>query len=176
MTATSSTANSAAPVNRPTYHYPPGMPDMTITREFNAPRALVWKAITDPALVPRWWGRENSPAVVDKMDVRVGGVWRFIGRAPDGSEYAFNGVYREITPPQRLVQTFEYEGAPGHISVETMTLEELGSKTRMTVHSVFDSVEDRDGMVQSGMEEGASETYDRLEALLQELQEGRRPA
>lgn len=173
MTAPSSSpVNSAAPVNVPTYHVPPGRPELTITREFNAPRDLVWKAITDPDLVPRWWGREGSPVVVEKMDVRVGGAWRFLDHAPDGTAVGFRGVYREITPPQRIVQTFEYEGFPGHISVETMTLEDLGGRTRMTVHSVFDSVEDRDGMVQSGMEEGATETYNRLEALLHEMQKG----
>lgn len=172
MTATnsSSTANSAAAANPTTYAIPPGKPELTITRVFNAPRDLVWKAMTDPALVPRWWGREGSPVVVDKMDVRVGGEWRFIDHAPDGSQVGFRGVYREITPPERIVQTFEYEGMPGHVSLETMTLEDHGAKTRFTVRSVFDSVEDRDGMVASGMEEGATETYNRLEALLQELQ------
>lgn len=170
MSATNTNTRSSAPVNKPTYHVPPGKPELTITRVFNAPRDLVWKAITDPALIPRWWGREGSPVVVDKMEVRVGGAWRFVDHAPDGSEVGFRGVYREITPPQRMVQTFEFEGMPGHISVETMTLEERGNQTLMTVRSTFDTVEDRDGMVQSGMEEGATETYARLEALLQELQ------
>jgi uncharacterized protein YndB with AHSA1/START domain len=110
------------------------------------------------------------------MDVRPGGVWRFVQRGPDGSEYAFNGVYREIAPPQRIVSTFEFEGMPGHVSVETLTLEEHTGKTKVTSMSLFQTVEDRDGMLQSGMEAGAAETYDRFAELLEALQEERNPA
>jgi uncharacterized protein YndB with AHSA1/START domain len=92
-----------------------------------------------------------------------------VERAKDGPESGFRGEVREIVPPERIVQTFEWEGLPGHISVETMQLEDLGGRTRITVTSVFDSVEDRDGMLQSGMEQGAGESYDRLEAYLQTL-------
>ena len=109
------------------------------------------------------------------MDVRPGGVWRFVHRAADGGEYAFNGVYREIVPPKRLVYTFNYEGAPGHEAVETVTFEEAeGGKTRMTDHLLFETREERDGMLNSGMEEGAAETIDRLAELLRELQAGER--
>jgi uncharacterized protein YndB with AHSA1/START domain len=138
-----------------------------MTRVFDFPRELVFKAMTDPQAVPKWWGPRSVTTRVDKMDVRPGGAWRFIHTGEDG-EYAFNGVYREIVPPARLVYTFEFEPMPGHVLVETITLEDLGGKTKMTDTSLFDNVEDRDGMLQSGMESGATETMDRLEELLQE--------
>jgi len=145
------------------------------SRIMDAPPELVFKAYTDPELIPRWWGPRRYATTVDKMDVRPGGVWRFVHRAADGGEYAFNGVYREIVPPQRLVYTFNYEGAPGHEAVETVTFEEAeGGKTRMTDHLLFETREERDGMLNSGMEEGAAETIDRLAELLRELQAGER--
>ena len=101
------------------------------------------------------------------MDFRPGGEWRFLNRDQEGNEFAFNGVYREIVPPERIVQTFEFERVPGHISTETLTLEDLGGKTRLTARAVFDTKADRDGMLGSGMEEGAAETYDRLGELLE---------
>jgi uncharacterized protein YndB with AHSA1/START domain len=103
---------------------------------------------------------------VDKMDVRPGGMWRFVQVDDKGNEYAFHGVYHEIKAPERLVFTFEFEGMPGHISLETGTFEEFEGKTRLTGRSVFQTVEDRDGTLKSGLEEGASETMDRLAELL----------
>jgi len=101
------------------------------------------------------------------MDVRPGGVWRFIQHDADGNEFGFNGEYREIVPPERLVNTFEFEGMPGHIIIDTAMFEELpDGKTKLTVTSLFDTVEDRDGMLKSGMEGGAIETWDRLAELL----------
>jgi len=145
------------------------------SRIMDAPPELVFKAYTDPELIPRWWGPRRYATTVDKMDLRPGGVWRFVHRAADGGEYAFNGVYREIVPPKRLVYTFNYEGAPGHEAVETVTFEEAeGGKTRMTDHLLFETREERDGMLNSGMEEGAAETIDRLAELLRELQAGER--
>lgn len=146
--------------------------EIVVTRVFDAPRELVFKAMTDPELIPRWWGPRNHTTTVDTMDVRLGGAWRFLCRDSDGTEYAFRGEIREITPPERIVQTFEFEGMPGSISVETLTLEEHDGKTMVTVTSLFDTVEERDGMLQSGMQEGASQTYDRLADLLEELQRG----
>ncbi|MFN8533402.1 MAG: SRPBCC domain-containing protein [Dehalococcoidia bacterium] len=141
--------------------------EIVLTRLFDAPRDLVWKVITDPALIGRWWGEGTT---VDQMDVRPGGTWRFISHGEDGAEYAFRGEYREIVPPVRIVQTFEFEPMAGHISVETMTLQEQpDGKTLVTVHALYDSREDRDGVIQSGMEHGAAATYDRLEALLLSL-------
>jgi uncharacterized protein YndB with AHSA1/START domain len=142
--------------------------EIFMTREFDAPRELVFKAITDPKLIPNWWGPRKYTTIVDRMDVRPGGAWRFINRGPDG-EHGFKGQYREIVPPERIVQTFEWEGLPGHVSVETLILEEIDGKTRMTATSVFDTKEDRDGMFESGAESGARETWDRLTEVLAEL-------
>ena len=147
--------------------------ELQITREFDAPREIVFKAMTDPALVARWWGPRRYKTVVDTMDVRPGGKWRMRNIAADGGEHAFRGEYREVTPPERVVWTFEYEPLAGHISVETMTLTERDGRTLLTVHDVFSSKEDLDGMLQSGMESGASESYDRLEELLAELKKSR---
>ena len=138
-----------------------------LTRVFDAPRELVYQTMMDPALVSQWWGPRRYKTVVEKMDARVGGKWRFGNIAADGGEHWFNGEYREIVPNERVVQTFEYEPLPGHISVDTMTLEDLGDgRTLMRVRSRFASKEDADGMIQSGMEEGARETYERLEEIL----------
>ncbi|MFN2521291.1 MAG: SRPBCC family protein [Candidatus Limnocylindria bacterium] len=143
--------------------------EIVITRELDAPRDLVLSAITDPALIPNWWGPRRYTTTVDKMDVRAGGAWRFINSGPDG-EHGFRGEYREIVPPEKIVQTFEWEGLPGHISVETLTLEEVSGKTRMTATSVFDTKEDRDGMWETGAETGARETWDRFAEQLEALQ------
>ena len=147
----------------------PGMHALAMTRDFNAPRALVFKAMTDPTFIPRWWGSNDYTTTVDKMDVRMGGIWRYVSRDADGNEFAFRGVYHQIMPPERLVYTFEWEGMPGHILLETVTFEERGGKTTVTDSSVFQSVEDRDGMIQQGMEDGANETWDRLEELLRAM-------
>lgn len=144
----------------------PGTYEIVITREFNAPREKVWKAFTDPALVPKWWGFSNT--VVDQMEVRMGGVWRYVERTEQG-EFAFRGVYHQVSAPERLVYTFEWEGMPGHILLETITLEDRDGKTIMTDSSVYQSVADRDGMLETGMEEGATISMDRLEALLETL-------
>ena len=100
------------------------------------------------------------------MEVRVGGIWRFVQRDDRGSEFAFHGVYHEVTPPERLVYTFEFEGTPGHVLLESVKFEDAGGGTRLTDTSVFQSVEDRDGVLESGMESGAIETMDRLAELL----------
>jgi uncharacterized protein YndB with AHSA1/START domain len=147
----------------------PSNQEIVMARVFNAPRELVFKAHTDPNLIPKWWGRRNYTTTVDKLDLRVGGAWRFVQRDADGNEYAFNGVYREIVPPERLSYTFEFEGMPGHVLVETLTFEEQDGKTRLTVTGLYQSAEDRDGMLQSGMEEGANESYDQLAELLEAL-------
>ncbi|MCC2627705.1 MAG: activator of ATPase 1 family protein [Thermomicrobiales bacterium] len=137
--------------------------EIRMTRVFNAPRELVFQAHIDPQHVPHWWGQRRSTTIVDVMDVRPGGAWRFVQRDPEGNEYGFRGEYREVVPPERLVYTFEYEGMPGHILVETVTFEEHDGKTMVSSTALFDSVEDRDGMLESGMESGAIESWDRLE-------------
>lgn len=140
--------------------------EILVTRRFDAPRALVFRAHTDPALIPLWWGQRASTTVVDQMDVRPGGAWRFVQRAPDGSEYGFRGEFREIAPPERLVQTFEFEGMPGHVILQTMTFAEQDGKTTLTTHERYASQEDRDGMLAAGMEGGMNETYARLDELV----------
>lgn len=150
----------------------PGKQEMTITREFDAPRELVFKVVTDSELLPQWWGPRYLTTEVDQMDVRPGGQYRYIQRDPDGNVYAFHGVYHEILAPERIIDTFEFEGLPetGHVALETMRLEALpGGRTRLIAHSVFQSLADRDGMLQSGMESGVIDTYNRLEELLKQM-------
>lgn len=148
--------------------------EILITREFDAPRDVVFKAMTDPDLIPRWWGPRKDTTRVDKMDVRPGGAWRFIVRDPDGNESGFRGEYREIVAPERIVQTFEWEPMAGHISVETAEFTEHDGRTLLTNRTLFASKEDRDGMIQSGMEGGLRETHDRFAELLAELPDAAR--
>jgi uncharacterized protein YndB with AHSA1/START domain len=148
----------------------PGTHEIVMARVFDAPRELVFQVMTDPTLIPQWWGQRDTTTIVDKMDVQAGGLWRYIQRDQQGNEFAFHGVYHSIIAPERMVDTFEFEGMPGHVLLETMTLEsQAGGKTKVTVSSVFQSVADRDGMLSSGMEAGANESYDRLEELLKTL-------
>ena len=144
----------------------PGKQEIIITSTVDAPRDLVFKAYTDPNAIPQWWGPRGLTTVVDQMDVRPGGIWRFVHRDADGNEYGFHGVYHDVVSPERIVSTFEFEGMPGHVLLATMTFEEQDGKTKLTDASVFQSVEDRDGMLQSGMEGGASESMDRLDEYL----------
>ena len=143
----------------------------TMSRVFDAPRELVWKVCSDPELIPKWWGPRYLTTTVDKMELKVGGVWRYIQKDAEGNEYAFNGVYKEILPPERMVYTFEFEPMAGHVSTDTITLEELpDGKTKITTRTTFETIEDLEGMLQSGMEGGAVETWDRLEEVLVEAQ------
>lgn len=143
--------------------------EIGMRRVFNAPRELVWAAYTEPKHVANWWGLRGATTIVDKLDVRPGGEWRYIQRGPDGTEYAFHGEYKEVVPPSKLVSTFEFEGMPGHVVTDSTTFEEEDGKTTVTVLSLFATVEDRDGMIASGMEVGANESWDRLEELLATL-------
>jgi uncharacterized protein YndB with AHSA1/START domain len=140
-------------------------------RVFDAPRDRVFAVYTDPKLIPEWWGPRGTTATVDEMDVRPGGRWRFVITNSDGSEVpAMHGTYREVTPPERLVQTFEWEGMPGHVSVDTVEFEDLGEgRTKVTTTSIFHTTEERDGFLESGMEHGLGETYERLEEVLARL-------
>ena len=145
----------------------PGRHDVVLTRVFDAPRELVYRVFTDPEQVPHWWGPGSLDTVVDEMDVRPGGRWRYVQTDSDGNEYGFHGIYHQVTPPERLVYTFEFEGMPGHVMMETITFEDLGDgRTKLVDVGIFQSIEDRDGMVQSGMESGASASMDRLAVLL----------
>jgi uncharacterized protein YndB with AHSA1/START domain len=148
----------------------PGKHEIIMTRVFDAPRELVFTVMTDPAHIPQWWGQRHNTTTVDKMDVQAGGLWRYVQRDQQGNEFAFHGVYHSITAPERVIDTFEFEGMPGHVILETMILaEQPDGKTKMTVSSVFQSVADRDGMLSAGMESGATESYDRFDELLATL-------
>ena len=145
----------------------PSEREIHVERVFDAPREQVFKAYTDPELIPQWWGPHETTTIVDVMDVRDGGSWRFVGREADGTENAFRGTYREVKPPERLVQTFEWEGMPGHVAVETAEFEDLGDgRTKVVTTSLFHTPEERDGMLESGMESGMNESYARLDELL----------
>lgn len=147
----------------------PGRQDIVMTRTFDAPRELVWRAMTEPELVSRWWGLEKTTTVIDRLDFRPGGSWRFVEREADGREYAFHGVIHDVNGPESFTQTFEFEGMPGHVLLERHGLEEVDGRTLYTSLAVFQSVEDRDGMVASGMETGAGQSMDLLEELLRTL-------
>lgn len=144
----------------------PGKQEVTISRVFAAPSELVFKAYTDPLLIPQWWGPKKYTTTVNKMDVRPGGAWRFVQHSAEGKQYGFHGFYHEILPSERLVYTFEYEGRPGRGLLEMVTLEEHEGMTKLIDKSVFQCVDDRDEMFKSGMEEGATESMDRLAELL----------
>ena len=157
--------------NKTTITAEPGKQDLFITREFDAPRELVFKAHTDPDLFVQWLGPRGLTTTLEKFEPVSGGGWRFIQKDKDGNEYSFHGVFHEISE-ERMIQTFEFEGLPesGHVTLETMKLEALpNGRTRLTAQSVFQSVSDRDGMIQSGMERGVNEGYERLDEILEKL-------
>ena len=139
--------------------------EIHIERVFNAPRERVWRAFTNPKLIAQWWGRGNK-LVIERMEVERGGHGRFIEHSPNGV-HGFEGRYREVTPPERLALTFEWDGMPGHVAVNTMTLEDLGDgRTKVVTTSLFHTTEERDGMPRSGMENGVNQSYAALDALL----------
>ncbi len=144
----------------------PGKQEIVISRLFDAPRERLFKAMTDPLLIPKWWGPRKFETIVDKLEARPGGQWRFINRDESGTEHGFHGVYHSIEAPARIVDTFEYEGFPGHVLLEVHTLEARGKQTLLTSHIIYESVADRDGMVASGMEYGQNESMERLTELV----------
>jgi uncharacterized protein YndB with AHSA1/START domain len=146
--------------------------EIVLTRLFDAPRSLVFEAMSKPEHVRRWWGRldDRYSVPVCDIDLRLGGAWRFVGRGPEG-EYAFHGTYREIDPPGRVVFTEIFEPFPDVESVVTAVLTEEGGKTRLTVTALYPSVEVRDSVLQTGMTRGAAISYDRLEDVVTELQQ-----
>ena len=142
------------------------LPDDTrilITREFAAPRHLVWRAWTEPELIARWWAGERGRVTSVEVDLRVGGRWRYAMATDDGTEVGFHGEYREIVAPERMVSTEVYEGVPDNEAVNTLTLTEHGGRTVLTVLVEHTSRENRDGHVESGMEGGLQEALDALE-------------
>jgi len=147
----------------------PGKPTIVIRRVFHAPRRDVFDAWTKPEHLVHWWGTHGTTLRVCEVDLRPGGAWRFVLRAPDGNEYGFGGEYREIVPPERLVWTMRFDGAPGAEALETLTFVEKDGKTTVTCTTLHTSVENRDGHLQSGMEEGMRETLDRLDEHLRTM-------
>jgi len=135
---------------------------------FDAPRERVWQAMTVPELVAQWWGRGNR-LVIERLEVEQGGHWRFVEHAPDGT-YGFQGRFREVSPPERLAMTFEWDGAPGHVAVNTITFHDLGDgRTKLVSASLFHTTEERDGMLKSGMEAGMNQSYAALDKVLESL-------
>jgi uncharacterized protein YndB with AHSA1/START domain len=158
--------------NKTTVTAEPGKQELLITREFDAPRELVFQAFTDPALYVQWLGPRRLTMMLETFEPRSGGRWRYIHRDQSGNEFGFHGVYHEVLAPERIIDTFEFEGLPeaGHVCLETLTLEALPEgRTRLTAQSVFQSVTDRDGALQSGMEEGLNDSHERLAELLETL-------
>ena len=157
--------------NQTTITAEPGRQELFITREFDAPRQLVYKAHVDPELYIKWLGPRGYEMVLETFEPRSGGRYRYIHKDTDGNEFGFHGVFHEMSE-DLMIQTFEFEGLPerGHVILDTMRLEELpGGRTRVTIQSVYQSVEDRDGMIESGMEQGVNEGYERLDELLEKL-------
>jgi uncharacterized protein YndB with AHSA1/START domain len=144
----------------------PTLPTIVITREFDAPPARVFRAHTDPDLVVQWLGPRGLTMRIDRFDARTGGSYRYVHTDDDGNDYGFHGVFHEVRPDERIVQTFTYEGAPDGVMLETMTLEDLGGRTRLVGKSICASLEERDAMVASGMEHGVREGYEQLDELL----------
>jgi len=147
----------------------PGKQEIFIVREFEAPRELVFKAFTDPKLIVRWLGPRELTMKIDRFEPRSGGSYRYIHSDNQGNEFVFHGVVHDVTAPERVIQTFEFEGLPesGHVVLETTKFEALpDNRTRVTVQSVFQSVADRDGMAQAGMEGGVKESHERLDEIL----------
>jgi len=143
----------------------PGTPFIDIEREFDATPAQVFHAATDPSLIVQWLGPRDLEMEIVEFDVRPGGSYRYVHRRADEA-YAFRGVFHTVTQDRQVVQTFEFEGAPGQVSLETATYEDLGGRTRLHTHSVFPSVEARDAMLAGGMEHGVIDSYDKLAELL----------
>ncbi len=147
----------------------PGLPFIEMTRAFNAPRDLLYRAHTDPELLVQWLGPRQYRMTVEQMDVRDGGRWQYTHHDVNGNAYGFHGVFHGTPSPDGITQTFEFDGAPGHVSLDTLTLEEQGGRTVVRVRSVHQSVEARDAMIQSGMAEGVNDGYDRLDELVGRL-------
>lgn len=146
---------------------PPGRPDMSIVRRFDAAPARVFAAHVDPDEIPLWWGPRRLTTVVHALEARPGGRWHFVQSGADGATHSFFGFFHAVVPGERLVQTFEYEGAPGHVLVSQLRFEPDGDGDGTILHNttVFFSVEERDAMVDAGMSEGGIEGNERLDEL-----------
>ena len=144
----------------------PGLPFIDIEREFDAPRDLLYRAHVDPELLAQWLGPAKYTMRVDRFDVRDGGRWRFVHLDTDGTEHGFRGVFHGEPSVEGILQTWEWEGLPGHVALESLTFEERDGRTTLRVHAAYQSVADRDGLIASGMEGGLNEGYARLDELV----------
>jgi uncharacterized protein YndB with AHSA1/START domain len=146
----------------------PNSQEIVMTRVFDAPRERVFEAYVNADQVEKWWGGKLFKTTIDKFDARTGGEWRMV-QTDDNGEYAFHGSFHEVAPHERIIQTFEFEGMPepGHVALETAKFEDEDGKTRVTTTSVFQSVTDRDGMIEAGMETGASSAWDALAEMVE---------
>ncbi len=157
--------------NKTTIVAAPGKLDIIITREFDAPRELVFKAYTTANLYKEWVGPKGYKTEIETFEPKNGGSWRYITKDEQGNAYAFHGVNHLVKSPELIVGTFEFEGLPeeGHVALETARFESLpGDRTRVTGISVFQTQADRDGMIQSGMEQGVNEGHERLDELFEQ--------
>jgi len=153
---------------RPAVVTTPSHREIRTERVFDAPRERVWRAFTEPGLVAQWWGRGNK-LVIEKMELRRGGHWRFVEHSDHGV-HGFEGRYREVTPPSHMAMTFEWDGMPGYVAIDTVTLEDLGDgRTKVVSTSLFHTAEERDGMLKSGMETGLNQSYEALDRVLAKL-------
>jgi uncharacterized protein YndB with AHSA1/START domain len=158
----SATSSRAATITTPTDR------EIRIERVFDAPRDRVWRAFTDPKLLAQWWGRGNK-LVIEKFELKRGGHWRFVEHSDQGV-HGFEGRYREVTPQDRIVQTFEWDGMPAYVIIESAEFQDLGDgRTKVVNVSLFHTTEERDGMLQSGMEQGLNQSYAALDTLLATL-------
>jgi uncharacterized protein YndB with AHSA1/START domain len=150
----------------------PGKQELFIIREFDAPRELVFRAHVDPKLYTRWLGPRGHSMELEKFEPKDGGSFRYVHKDPSGNKFSFHGVYHEVMAPERLIGTFEFEGLPdkGHVELDTARFESLpGGRSKLTIQAVYQSVQDRDGMISSGMEKGVKDGMARLDELLESL-------
>lgn len=152
-------------MNETTITAQPGTPFIDIVREFDAPPALVFRAWTDPELVPQWLGPSGTTTTLIEYEVVPGGRYSYVHRDRAG-EHGFHGVFHTVVAGERIVQTFQYDGRPHDVSLETLIFEDLGGRTRVRTHAVFGSVDSRDAMIESGMEHGVRDSMARLDRLL----------
>ncbi|HEY8437826.1 MAG TPA: SRPBCC family protein [Candidatus Limnocylindrales bacterium] len=148
---------------------PPGTPFIDLTREFDAPVDLLYRAHTEPELLKQWLGPAKYEMTIEEYDVRDGGRWRYTHRDDQGNAFGFHGVFHGEPSRAGMLQTFEFDGAPGHVSLDALTFEPHGDRTILRIHSVYQSVEARDAMIRSGMEGGVNEGYQRLDDLVARL-------
>jgi len=160
--------------NKTTILAEPGKQELFITREFDASRELVFRAFTDPEIYVQWLGPRDLTMTLETFEPVSGGRWRYIQKDQHGNEFGFHGVHHDVTSPERIIGTFEFEGLPesGHVILETTKFVTLpGGKTLVTTHSVYQSIEDRDGMIAAGMESGVVDGYERLDEILVKLKQ-----